>query len=136
MRKRMTIKNFIIYFLLAVLIVTGSGSGLDITQQVLSSCHHTEHKTLTAQSLIPSDEFSEFEIVEKSASVSSITNLRYRRSGFSYRCNLFFLCTLAFLSGIFLFDRESLTLHGTRYVHENHYNITFMQDMDGRKRIS
>lgn len=88
MRKRMTIKNFIIYFLLAVLIVTGSGSGLDITQQVLSSCHHTEHKTLTAQSLIPSDEFSEFEIVEKSASVSSITNLRYRRSGFSYRCNL------------------------------------------------
>lgn len=136
MRKKTILRNFIIYFLLAVLMISGSGDGLDVTQQVLSACHHEDNKKITSQSLIPTDDFSEFEIVESSSSMFSTTNLRYSRSGFSYRCNLFFLCTLAFLSGIFLFDRKSFIHHDTRHVYKNHYHITFMQDMDGRKRIS
>ena len=136
MSRRLAIRKIVIYFLLAAFIVNGSGVGLDVTHQVLSSCHHKEDKTFQAQSLVSTDDFSEFEIVEKSASISSITNSRYRRTGFSYKCNLFFLCTLAFLSGVFLFNRELFTLHNSRYVQKKLYHITFMQDMDGRKRIS
>lgn len=136
MSRRLTIRNIIVYFLLAALIISGSSIGLDVTHQVLSSCHHKEEQTYRPQSLVSTDDFSEFEIVEKSTSISSITNKGYRRTGFSYKCNLFFLCMLAFLSEMFLFNRELFTLHNSRYIQRKQYHITFMQDMDGRKRIS
>lgn len=136
MRDRMErMRKFIIYFLLAVLVIGGSGTGLDITKQALPSCHNKQDKKITSQSLISTDQLAEFEIIERYSAASGFINSKCGRSRFSYRYNLYFLCVLVMILEILQFSKVSFVLYGTRYVPNRHYNITFMQDMDGRKKF-
>lgn len=136
MKRQMWMKNLIIYILLVALVVAGSSMGLDGKQQVLSLHNRKSAVTLTAQSLIANDNLHTFEIRESSSNIFNLRSLRKNYSDFSNRYGLFFLCVLAVLSGVSQLSSEAYVLHSKRYVRDRQYNITFMQDIDGRKRIS
>lgn len=136
MKMRSEKRNLIIYILALFLVVAGSGLGLVEKQQVFYSCPQDEAALVTMHSLLQDDNISVGQIVERNSIISNYSELRYGRSDFSYRRDVFFLCTLAFLPELFRLGWEEYTLHSDRYILENQYNILFMQDMDGRKRIS
>ncbi len=83
MRDRMErMRKFIIYFLLAVLVIEGSSTGLDITKQALPSCHNKQDKKIITQSLISTDQLVEFEIIERYSAASGFINSKRGRSRF------------------------------------------------------
>lgn len=135
MKIRMRIRNFILYLLVFGFVVTGSGMGLESGQQVLS-LKSSGDSSIKAQSLTAGDDLRDFEIREDTSTIFQIKGLRGSRLQDSGGKGLFFLCVLAALSGVSRFAKETLLLHSKRYVFREEYIIAFIQDMDGRKRIS
>ena len=115
-------KDLIIYVLLAVLLIAGSGIGLDAGQQVHRNCDQTE-EVLMSQSLISCSDLHTLEIRENTSVV-----LGFR--------SLFFLYILAVLSGVFRLIQKTFTFYSRLYVRKRFHIITFMQDADGRKKFS
>lgn len=136
MKNKMKIRNFIIFFLLAVLVISSGGSNMEHAGHVSFARKDVETQKVSVQTFISCDNFSEVRVFEKTETVINLTNRRYSRSDFSYRNGLFFLCTLTYLSGISKLDWEFLNLYNPCHIKREYYNITFMHDMDGRKRIS
>lgn len=136
MKRSSGLQNFIIYLLLTVFLITGSGMGLDEGCQVFSLCGRNRGSTLTSQTFTTSGDLHTFEVRESSAVVFSIRGFKSNRSESFGRSGLFFLCVLAVLSGIFRLVQEIFVFYDRLYVHDRFHMITFMHDTDGRKRIS
>lgn len=100
------------------------------------ACKAAETQKVSTQSFISCDNFSEVRVFEKTETVINLTNRRYSRSDFSYRNGLFFLCTLTYLPGVSKLDWEFLNLYNPCHIKREYYNISFMHDMDGRKKNS
>lgn len=136
MKRRERIKNCIIYMLLAVFLVTGSGMGLDEQHQVLLQGAKSQAEVLKPQTFLPDIDLHTFQIEEKTSAIVSVRGLRNSRTHYFSRYGLFFICILAVLLGISRLNQEVFVLHGNRYVQKRQYIIRFIQDTDGRKRIS
>lgn len=128
-------KDLIIYVLLAVLLIAGSGIGLDAGQQVHRNCDQTE-EVLMSQSLISCSDLHTLEIRENTSVVLGFRSLRSSRGDSFCRCGLFFLYILAVLSGVFRLIQKTFTFYSRLYVRKRFHIITFMQDADGRKKFS
>lgn len=135
MKRRVKVRNLIIYIMLMVLVIAGSSMGLDEKKQVFSSSDCKSMTAITSQSLIATDDLHNFEIRESGYS-NLLRGVRNNRFNFFDRYSLFFLCILAVLSGITILSSGAFVLNSKRYVRKRHYIITFMQDIDGRKRVS
>lgn len=135
MKTKMRISNFIIYLLVFGFVVTGAGMGLDAGKQAFSR-QSSGNSAITAQSLTAGDDLRDFEIREDTSILFQFKGLRGNRLQDGRGYGLLFLCVLTALSGLSRFTREALLLHSKRYVFREEYIIAFIQDMDGRKRIS
>lgn len=136
MKRREWMRNCIIYMLLAVFLVAASGMGLDEGHQVFFRSSKSGAEVLKPQTFLPDVDLHIFQIEEKTSAIVSVRGLRNRRTDSFSRYNLFFICILAVLLGISRLNQEVFTLHGNRYVQKRRYIICFIQDTDGRKRIS
>lgn len=136
MKEKMRIRNFMIYVLLVVFLITGSGMGLDAKQQVFSLCNHEVTSTIASQSLTSYNDLHTFEIRESSSAVFSLRGFQNNHTKSFCRCGLFFFCVLTVLSAVFRLVQETFALYSRLYIHERFYMITFMQDTDGRKKFS
>lgn len=138
MMRNQKIYNFIIFIFMLVSIISLAGAGLEDSRQLVK-CHAIEDGTIyvSESQLVPDDNVSNIKIVEKENVLAGSLQLRASRSSFSYRMALSFLCSLAFLSGLFLlaYSQRSV-LYSSRYVSKVGYLITYIQDKDGRKRFS
>jgi hypothetical protein len=136
MKRREWMRNCIIYMLLAVFLVAASGMGLDEGHQVFFRSSKSGAEVLKPQTFLPDVDLHIFQIEEKTSAIVSVRGLRNSRTDSFSRYNLFFICILAVLLGISRLNQEVFTLHGNRYVQKRRYIICFIQDTDGRKRIS
>lgn len=136
MKRREWMRNCIIYMLLAVFLVAASGMGLDEGHQVFFRSSKSGAEVLKPQTFLPDVDLHIFQIEEKTSAIVSVRGLRNSRTDSFSRYGLFFICILAVLLGISRLSQEVFTLHGNRYVQKRRYIICFIQDTDGRKRIS
>lgn len=137
MRTEKKVRNFIIYFLLFTLVATGSKARLDTMWQVLSLCGHGGTKIVSEALITPEEDCLPDQITRQRATISSQGFLSCSRTGLSIRCGfLFILFILMVLSEISKLNWGVLALYSERYVYEKRYIITFIQDIDGRKRDS
>ena len=130
--------NFIIYIFLLVAMVSVAGAGLENSHFANDHLYDTDAMQCFVESeLLPEDNVTNIKVVEPGRVLVSTWQMRAVRSNFSYRAALYFLCALAFLSGLFLFSiRERCILYGNRYVSKISYQVDYIEDQDGRKRIS
>ncbi|MCI8509473.1 MAG: hypothetical protein HFJ06_13070 [Lachnospiraceae bacterium] len=129
-------KDLKIYLLLAVLLIVGSGMGLDVGQKVILNCDQTEEAVLKSQSLISCSGLHTLAVKDNTSVVLGLRSLRNSRGDSFCRCGLFFLYILASLSGVFRLVQKTYTFYSRLYIWERFHIITFMQDTDGRKKFS
>ncbi len=136
MRLRTGLQNFILWLLLLVLTVAAasavpvSGHG-DRTQR-------REESALCSAASRPSDPvdfwakqtFSNRSELTLGAGMRRVRTVSYRGT---LLLSLFHILTL--LSVYSLCSRQRLILHGARFIYKKSFTISFMQDMDGRKRL-
>ncbi|MGN0154276.1 MAG: hypothetical protein ACI4A3_07480 [Lachnospiraceae bacterium] len=148
MEKRLHMYNFIfphnlrqtgiysclIYLLLAVFLITGSGMGLGEGLQVFSSCN--QESRITPQTFTTSNNLHIFEVREQNTAAITSRSMKGNRTESFYRNVFFFLCALALLSGIFRIVHSIFVFYGRLYIGDRYYMIAFMHDTDGRKRIA
>lgn len=128
--------NFIIYLFLVALLITGAGYGLGDECQVFSSFYGEQESSISTPTIFANDDIHIFQVRERNS-----VSLRYDRSGNNrfetgLKGNLVFLCVLAILSVFFRLIQEIFIRFKRLYVHDWFRIIIFMQNTDGRKRIS
>lgn len=136
MKKRECQKNFIIYLFLVVLLITGAGYGLGEECQVFSALCEKQESIIVAPTISANDNIHTFEVRESSSVVLRYVGSRNNRLGTSLRGNLAFLCVLAILLVFFRLIQEVFIHFERLYVRERFSIIAFMQNADGRKRVS
>ena len=136
--KTSKIYNFIIYIFLLVSIVSVIGAGFE--EPHLASMHFDNGNVMQCfveTELLPEDNVTNIRVVERSSSLSRVSRTRTTRSALSNRTAFYILCALAVLSGLFLFtNQERFLLFRNRYVLRISYQVVYIEDQDGSKRIS
>lgn len=136
MKKQERYQNFIIYLFLVVLMITGAGYGLGEECQVFSSFYEKQGSSISTPRISANNNIHTFQVRERNSVSLRYNRSRDNRSEASLRGSFVFLCVLAILS-VFFRLIQGVFIHFRRlYVHERYIVINFMQDMDGRKRIS
>lgn len=136
MKDMKCMNNFIMGLLLVAFVLTSLGMGFGEERQVFSSRHEVQDSKITASEITISGDLHTFEVSERTPVTFRSRNIRGDRSEALLRGTLLFLCVLTILSVFLKLIQSILISYGRLYVHERHYMIAFMQDMDGRKRIS
>lgn len=133
--KRNHINNFIIFIGLMVTLLSIAGTGLS-QSRMMDSRLHTEDimKEYVASELVSPDSVCNIQIVKAGCVLISSFQMRVVRSIFHYESSLYFLCTLIFLSGLFLFsNREKWFFYGNRFVSYICYHVDYIELQDGCK---
>ena len=136
MEKREQRKNFIMYLFLVILLFTGVGYGFSEECQVFSLCLEEAGSSISAPAISANKDLHTFQVRERNSVTLRHNNLRNNRSQTFSRGKFAILCILAILSIFFRLIQEVFVHFRRLYVHDRFYMISFMQDMDGRKRIS
>lgn len=136
MRKEMYIHNFIVYLLFIVFVLTGAGYGLGEECQVYSLSQIDQNSKICVPTVTASGNLHIFQVKERSSSILQYRNFQNGNSESTLRGSFVFLCVLALLSVYFQLIHKVFVCHQRLYVHDRFYMITFMQDIDGRKRFS
>jgi len=125
----------ILCLLVAALAVTGSGEKSVPLQRSEAVCSDYAEATLETPSVSqPVDMWTEH--VSESRPSAVVNLVRAVRTGFSGRSGfLFLLYSMTFLSIFSKCLSRVLVLHDGRYVYRRYFTISYMQDMDGRKRL-
>lgn len=136
MRCKENRNNFIIYLLLVVFLITGAGYGLGEEGQVFSSYSKTGESRFSVPTITTTSEIHTFQVKERSSVTMRYNNLKGNHSEFNLRGGLQFLCILTILSIFFRLIQERYVYYARLYVRKRFLVITFIQNADGRKRIS
>lgn len=134
MRRNEAIRNYIIYMLLIVFLIVGSGMGLDGRYQVFVSGTDNQGEVLEPLSFYSNIDLHTFQTEKKVTVTADAKGLRNNSDNQILR-GLFFFCILAILLGLFQLNQKKFILHSSRYIKKKRYIIRFMQDIDGRKRF-
>lgn len=132
------IDNFIVCIFLFISLISVIGVGLEAPHSFsLTKDSGDGMQCFVEAELLFDDNVTNIRLVEKSSNLIQVWHMRTVRSVFSYRKALYFLCALAFLSELFVFsNRERFILYVNRHVSGICYQVVYMEDEDGRKRIS
>lgn len=136
MKKDEKRNNFIIYLLLVVFFITGAGYGLGEECQVFSSYSNTEKSRFFVPTITTTAEIHTFQVRERSSVTMRYNNLKGNQAEYNLRGSLQLLCILAILSMFFLIIQKKYVFYARLYVQERFCIIAFIQNADGRKRIS
>lgn len=132
MRRWMQIRQYMVYFLFAVLLITAGGLGLDEKRQVLFACGHSGDCTVSKQIFTVSNDLHTIELRDDTSSVSSIRGMKSGKSGQQEQRNfmvLLFAIMFAYFYGLHPLCMQYIeTILAVRM-----QIVRFMHDMDGRK---
>lgn len=129
-------KNFIVFLLLCTLIATGFHANpvpaATITAQTQGNALLLDGHTLSQPNNVWTEQLSQ----RRSETVFSGI-VRTVRTGFCCRfSSLAALCILTLLSVLSSLIENLFIFHDTRYLYQENFMILFIQDTDGRKRLS
>ncbi len=137
MRIKCIVKNLILYLLLITLLAVGINRGPVSIPKTVTGRAQTTSLTLDAPSLSHSIDFWAGRMSAKRSDVSGISMIRGVRTGLSHRLVLLFLLYVPALLSVFSrCSEKQIAFCDNRFIYRKPFTISFMQDADGRKRIS
>lgn len=136
MQMTLQIKNFILYLLLCVLITAGLYTA-PISTAVMAAQSQDSSAVLCAPGLSQSDDFLPEQVSSRRSAPTLTSIVRSTRTASSYRFMLLFLsCILTIMSVFANLIEKLIIFHDSRHLYEDNFIISFIQAIDGRKRIS
>lgn len=153
MQQRNGIKKYIIFIMLAIMLIVENKARLDEENQVLLLCTQIRETVQTSSE----NEYCKASEREKQIAgcrtirntdilvptiaeryVQSISHKSLWRKGtVKLRYGSWLLETVLLILAVLLaLEHDILQLYGSRFIRRKYYNILFMQDIDGRKRIA
>lgn len=154
MQQRKRIKNDIIFIILAIMLIVDNKARLDErgnqvlllraqireTVQILSEnqyCKASEREEqITGCRTIRNTDALVLTIAQRYVQSTSHKNL-WRKGTLKLRYGSWILeAVLLILAVLLALEHDILQLYGSRFIRRKYYNILFMQDIDGRKRIA
>ena len=130
-----SVQRGILCLLILTVIIAGKGEKSVPFQEKPVSCPYSSEAVWESLSLVqPIDMWSEQVSQSRPAAVTNI--VRAIRTGFSCRFGILFLFYSLTILSVYLncFERF-LALHDSRRIYRKYFNISYMQDIDGRKRM-
>lgn len=136
MQIHLYLKKLILFLLLCVLVASGVHT-VPASPSVVTAQSGDNSVFMRASSFCQPDDCLAEQISSRRNTPTLTNQIRSTRTGISYRfLLLFLLCTLTLLSVFANLIENLITLHDTRYLYEENFIISFIQAIDGRKRIS
>lgn len=129
-------RNFILSLLLCTLIAAGFHAHPVPVATIASQTQGTA-LFLDSHTLSQPDDLWTTQLSSRRSSTTFSNGIRTTRIGFSYRFNILFsLCILTLLSVFSKLIENLFIFQDIRYVYQENFMISFIQDTDGRKRLS
>lgn len=129
-------RQFIIYLLLAVLIVTAGGLGLDEKRQVFLSYHQEYESTLSKQAFTISNDLHSLELRDNTSALTTIRGIKESRNTQSEAGRLLLvLLFVIFAGGFRCIHLFCMQCAGSSLLHRMQL-VRFIHDMDGKKRYA
>lgn len=133
---RQQTRQFIIYLLLAVMIVTAGGLGLDEKRQVFLSYHQGNESTLSKQAFTVSNDLHSFELRDNTSALTTIRGIKESRNTQSEAGRLLLVLLFVIFAGVFRrFHLFCMRCAGSSLLHRMQL-VRFIHDMDGKKRYA
>ncbi|MDE5863779.1 MAG: hypothetical protein K2K56_10425 [Lachnospiraceae bacterium] len=131
-------RNCIIFIFLLISIVSVAGAGLEGAHQLrLGGGTGDVIRCFVEQSLLSGDNVTNVKPVETDGRLFCIWRTRTKGNSFSYRGVFYFLCVSVIVAESLMYaSREHFILYGNRFLSKADYRIVYIQDKDGRKKIS
>lgn len=134
MRRWLQLRQYVIYLLLAIMIVTASGLGLDEKHQVFLSYNHQTESTLSKQMFTVSNDLHTFELRDNTSKLATIRSMKEKSSN-TLECNGLLLLLLSVIfAGVYRLLHQFCMQCAGCAIEERMHVIRFIHDMDGRKR--
>ncbi|MCI8947845.1 MAG: hypothetical protein HFI91_12455 [Lachnospiraceae bacterium] len=136
MRIKSGLQNFILCLLIPVLLFAAGNTHLPASAPENASLLRETASLQSCSSFLPGTiDFWTRQTSGNRQNYSGINPVQNTRTGVPGRCAVLFLFhILTLLSFISVCSKQILTLYDSRYVYRESFLISFMQDMDGRKR--
>lgn len=129
-------RQFIIYLLLAVLIVTAGGLGLDEKRQVFLSYHQRNESTLSKQAFTISNDLHSLELRDNTSAFATIRGIKESKNTQSETGRLLLvLLFVIFAGGFRCIHRFCMQCAECSLLHRMQL-VRFIHDMDGKKRYA
>ena len=134
MKRWLWLRQYVIYLLLAVMIVTASGLGLDEKRQVFLAYNQQTESTLSKQMFTVSNDLHTFELRDDTSNLPTIRSMREKRSSNIERSGLLLLLFSVIFAGIYRLLHQFCMQCAGCAIEDRMHVIRFIHDMDGRKR--
>ena len=134
MKRWLRCREYIIYLLLAVMIVTAGGLGLDEKRQVFFAYHHSAESTLSRQMFTVSNDLHTLELRDNTSNLSTIRSMKENRSNTVESSGLLLLLIGVIFAGIYRLLHQFCMWCAGCAIEERMQVIRFIHDTDGRKR--
>lgn len=134
MKRWLWLRQYVIYLLLAVMIVTASGLGLDEKRQVFLAYNHQTESTLSKQMFTVSNDLHTLELRDDTSNLSTIRSMREKSSSNIERSGLLLLLFSVIFAGIYRLLHQFCMQCSGCVIERRMHVIRFIHDMDGRKR--
>lgn len=129
-------RQFIIYLLLSVLIVTAGGLGLDEKRQVFLSYHQEYESTLSKQTFTISNDLHSLELRDNTSALTTIRGIKESRNTQSEAGRLLLVLLFVIFAGVFrCIHLFCMQCAGSSLLHRMQL-VRFIHDMDGKKRYA
>ena len=129
-------RQFIIYLLLSVLIVTAGGLGLDEKRQVFLSYHQEYESTLSKQTFTISNDLHSLELRDNTSALTTIRGIKESRNTQSEAGRLLLVLLFVIFAGVFrCIHLFCMQCAGSSLLHWMQL-VRFIHDMDGKKRYA
>lgn len=133
---RQQTRQFIIYLLLAVMIVTAGGLGLDEKRQVFLSYHQGNESTLSKQAFTISNDLHSFELRDNTSALTTIRGIKESKNTQSETGRLLLVLLFVIFAGAFRrFHLFCMRCAGSSLLHRMQL-VRFIHDTDGKKRYA
>lgn len=133
---RQQTRQFIIYLLLAVLVVTAGGLGLDEKRQVFLSYHYGNESTISKQAFTISNDLHSFELRDNTSAVTTIRGMKESKNTQSETGRLLLVLLFVIFAGVFRrLHLFCMRCAGSSLLHRMQL-VRFIHDTDGKKRYA
>lgn len=131
-------RNCIIFIFLLVSIVSVTGAGLEGAHQLrLGGDTGDVVRCFVEQSLLSGDNVTNVKPVETNSHFLGIWQMRTSRALLSCRGVIYFMCVSVIVAESLMYaSREHFILYSNRFLSKADYRIVYIEDKDGRKKIS
>ncbi|MCM1181570.1 MAG: hypothetical protein NC347_15050 [Clostridium sp.] len=130
-------KNVIIYIMMLAVLISLTGAGFESSYYAVFQDEPDVMQCFVESELLPEDNITNIRVVEPGSALIRLNRMRKAGSMLSGRFDLSILCVWPVLPELFWFsNRERFYLYGNRNRSGVGYPVIYMENKDGRKRIS